>query len=61
MLTREVRRRKRIKTVTDTKVLEIVGRIVADNPQSVSDYKGGKKKAISFLCRTGDERNEGES
>ena len=41
---------KGLKTVTDTKALsEIVGRIVAENPQSVADYKGGKKKAISFL------------
>ena len=24
-------------------------RIVADNPQSVADYRGGKKKAIGFL------------
>lgn len=41
---------KGLKTVTDTKALaKIVGRIVAENPQSVADYKGGKKKAISFL------------
>lgn len=36
--------------ITDTGALEeIVKKIIAANPQSVADYRAGKKKAISFL------------
>lgn len=39
-----------LKTVTDENALaEIIENILKDNPQSVSDYKGGKKKAFGFL------------
>ena len=39
-----------LKTVNDEGSLrETIEKIVADNPQSVADYKGGKKKAIGFL------------
>ena len=27
----------------------MIEKIVAENPQSVEDYRGGKKKAIGFL------------
>ncbi len=37
-------------TVNDEGALrETIEKVVADNPQSVSDYKAGKKKAIGFL------------
>lgn len=40
----------RLKTVTDEGALrETIEKIVADNPQSVADYRAGKKKAIGFL------------
>ncbi len=36
--------------ITDTGAIEeIVKSVIADNPQSVADYKAGKKKAIGFL------------
>ncbi|MGN0354463.1 MAG: Asp-tRNA(Asn)/Glu-tRNA(Gln) amidotransferase subunit GatB [Muricoprocola sp.] len=39
-----------LKTVNDESSLRTtIEKIVADNPQSVADYKGGKKKAIGFL------------
>ena len=39
-----------LRIVQDTGALqETIRRIVADNPQSVADYRGGKKKAIGFL------------
>lgn len=39
-----------LRTVSDTGMLEeMIEQIVAENPQSVSDYRGGKKKALSFL------------
>ena len=39
-----------LKTVNDEGSLrETIEKIVAENPQSVADYKGGKKKAIGFL------------
>ena len=39
-----------LKTVSDEGALrEIIARIFAENPKSVEDYKGGKKKAIGFL------------
>lgn len=28
---------------------DIVGKVIADNPQSVADYRGGKEKAIGYL------------
>lgn len=41
---------KGLKTVTDTGLLKTtVEKVIADNPQSVSDYKGGKEKALGFL------------
>ncbi len=41
---------KGLKTVSDEGALrESIEKIVADNPQSVADYKGGKQKAIGFL------------
>lgn len=30
-------------------VEEVVGRVLAANPQSVADFKGGKEKAFGFL------------
>ncbi len=37
-------------TVNDESALrEIIEKVVAENPQSVSDYQAGKKKAIGFL------------
>ena len=39
-----------LKTVQDTGALRsTIEEIVANNPQSVADYKGGKEKAIGFL------------
>lgn len=39
-----------LKTVADDGALrETIEKIVADNPQSVEDYRNGKKKAIGFL------------
>ena len=39
-----------LKTVNDEGALrEVIEKIVAENPQSVEDYRGGKKKAIGFL------------
>ena len=39
-----------LKTVNDEGALrETVERVLAENPQSVADYKGGKQKAIGFL------------
>jgi aspartyl-tRNA(Asn)/glutamyl-tRNA(Gln) amidotransferase subunit B len=36
--------------INDTGALEeIIKNVVAANPQSVADYKAGKKKAIGFL------------
>lgn len=41
---------KGLKTVNDEGVLRAtVERVIAENPQSVSDYLGGKEKAIGFL------------
>ncbi len=41
---------KGLKTVNDEGALrETIEKIVADNPQSVLDYKAGKKKAMGFL------------
>lgn len=41
---------KGLKTVSDEGALrEVIEKVVADNPQSVADYKGGKEKAIGFL------------
>ena len=30
-------------------ILELVRKVIADNPKSVADYRGGKTKAIGFL------------
>ena len=39
-----------LKTVNDEGALKVtIEQIVSENPQSVADYKGGKKKAIGFL------------
>ena len=39
-----------LKTVNDEGALKAtIEKIVSENPQSVADYKGGKKKAIGFL------------
>ena len=41
---------KGLKTVNDEGTLrKIIEDIVAANPQSVADYKGGKEKALGFL------------
>ena len=41
---------KGLKTVNDEGALrETIERIVAANPQSIADYKGGKEKALGFL------------
>ena len=39
-----------LKTVNDEGALrETIAGVIADNPQSVSDYRSGKEKAIGFL------------
>lgn len=39
-----------LKAVSDDGALRsTIEKVIADNPQSVEDYKGGKKKAIGFL------------
>ena len=39
-----------LKTVNDEDALrETIAGVIADNPQSVSDYRSGKEKAIGFL------------
>ncbi len=39
-----------LKTVNDEKEMRvIIKQVIAENPQSVSDYKGGKEKALGFL------------
>lgn len=41
---------KGLKTVNDEGALRTaVEQVIADNPQSVEDYRGGKEKAIGFL------------
>ncbi len=41
---------KGLKTVSDTGALrEAIAEVIAANPQSVADYRGGKEKAIGFL------------
>lgn len=41
---------KGLKTVcSQSELREAVSRVLADNPQSVTDYRSGKKKAIGFL------------
>ena len=41
---------KGLKTVNDEGALrKTVGEIIAANPKSVEDYRGGKEKAIGFL------------
>lgn len=41
---------KGLKTVHDAGALNsVIEKVIADNPQSVADYKGGKEKAIGFL------------
>ena len=37
------------KSATKAQLLEVVDKVIADNPQSVADFKGGKDKAIGFL------------
>lgn len=39
-----------LKTVNDENALQaVVEKVIAENPQSVSDYRGGKEKALGFL------------
>ena len=41
---------KGLKTVNDTGALQaVVEKVIADNPQAVADYKGGKEKALGAL------------
>ena len=41
---------KGLKTVNDADELtETIKKVIEENPQSVSDYKGGKEKALGFL------------
>jgi len=41
---------KGLKTVNDTEALQkVLEEVIAGNPQSVADYRGGKEKAIGFL------------
>ncbi len=41
---------KGLKTVNDTAALQkILEKVIADNPQSVEDYRNGKQKALGFL------------
>lgn len=46
----EIMKEKGISNITDTSVLEeIVKKVIDDNPESVSDYKNGKDRAIKYL------------
>ena len=46
----EIVKEKGLVQITDTGALEeLVQKVIAANPQSVADYKAGKKKAIGFL------------
>ena len=46
----EVVKEQGLVQITDTGAIEeIVKSVIAANPQSVADYKAGKKKAIGFL------------
>ena len=46
----EIVKEKGLVQITDTGALEeLVKKVIAANPQSVADYKAGKKKAIGFL------------
>lgn len=39
-----------LRTVNDENALKaVIKKVIADNPKSVEDYKGGKEKAIAFL------------
>ena len=41
---------KGLKTVNDESALRsVVEQVIAANPQSVSDYRSGKEKALGFL------------
>ena len=41
---------KGISNITDTSILEsVVKKVIEDNPESVSDYKSGKDRAIKYL------------
>ncbi len=41
---------KGLKMVNDEGALQsVIAQVIADNPQSVADYRGGKEKAIGFL------------
>lgn len=41
---------KGLKTVNDEGALRaVIGQVIEENPQSVSDYRGGKAKALGFL------------
>ena len=46
----EIIREKNISNITDTSALtDIVLKIISDNPESVSDYKAGKDRAVKYL------------
>lgn len=46
----QIMKDKGISNITDTSQLkEIVARVISDNPDSVSDYKAGKDRAVKFL------------
>ena len=48
-----------LKMVNDDNLLRtVVEGVIAANPQSVADYKGGKEKALGFLGRSDDEADE---
>ncbi len=40
---------------------ETAAKVIADNPQAVADFKGGKEKAIGALLGQTMARHEGES
>ena len=51
-----------LKTVNDEGALiEVLEKVIADNPQAVVDYKGGKREGTWSTGRSDDESNEGES
>ena len=50
-----------LKMVNDEGALtEVLEKVIADNPQAVADYKGGKEKALGFLVGQCMKRSKGQ-
>ena len=48
-------------SATRGRLTQVLEQVIAENPQAVADYKGGKKKDDRISCRPDDEGYEGES